>query len=59
LRLDLQGRWFFSRNPLIGQFPGAYARQVRAGSCAIHTGGSHRSFLTVPVSPFAPTDTGA
>jgi uncharacterized protein len=59
LRLDLQGRWFFSRNPLIGQFPGAYARKVSAGTCSIHTGGRHPSFLTVPISPVTPADAGA
>ena len=59
LRLDLQGRWFFSRNPLIGQFPGAYARKVSAGMCSIHTGGLHASFLMVPISPVTPADAGA
>ena len=59
LQLDLQGRWFFSRNPLIGQFPGAYARKVSAGMCSIHTGGLHASFLTVPISPVTPADAGA
>jgi putative CocE/NonD family hydrolase len=50
LRLDLQGRWFFSRNPLIGQFPPAYAPGTRRGTCTIHTGGDHRAFLTVPIA---------
>jgi predicted acyl esterase len=50
LRLDLQGRWFFSRNPLIGQFPPAYAPASRTGGCKIHTGGPHRAFLTIPTT---------
>jgi predicted acyl esterase len=48
LRLDLQGRWFRSRNPLTGQFPPAYAPTSRTGSCTIHTGGPHRAFVTIP-----------
>ncbi len=51
LRLDLQGRWFFSRNPLVGQFPPAYVTVGRGGSCTIHTGGDHRSSLLLPVAP--------
>ena len=50
LRLDLQGRWFFSRNPLIGQFPPAYAVTTRAGTCTVHTGGPHQAHLTVPIA---------
>lgn len=49
LRLDLQCRWFFSRNPLVGQFPPAYAPTARRGTCTVHTGGPHRAFLTVPI----------
>ena len=50
LRLDLQGRWFFSRNPLVGQFPPAYAPTARTGSCNVHTGGAHHAILTVPIA---------
>ena len=50
LRLDLQGRWFFSRNPLVGQFPPAYAPTARTGSCTVHTGGAHHAILTVPIA---------
>ena len=50
LRLDLRGRWFFSRNPLIGQFPPAYAPTARQGTCTVHTGGPHHAFLIVPVA---------
>ena len=50
LRLDLQGRWFFSRNPLIGQFPPAYAVPTRAGTCTVHAGVDYQTHLTVPVA---------
>ena len=42
LRLDVQGRWFFPRNPLTGQFPAGYQRAER-GLCVLHTGGEHDS----------------
>lgn len=50
LRLDLRGRWFFSRNPLVGQFPPAYAPTARRGTCTVHTGGPHQAFLTIPIA---------
>jgi predicted acyl esterase len=50
LHLDLRGRWFRSRNPLVGQFPPGYARTTRTGNCTIHTGGPHRAFLTIPTA---------
>jgi predicted acyl esterase len=50
MRLDLRGRWFFSRNPLVGQFPPAYAPTARKGICTVHTGGSQRAVLTVPIA---------
>lgn len=53
LRLDLQGRWFFSRNPLIGQFPPAYARTIRTGTCTVHTGGEYQTHLTMPIAALA------
>lgn len=48
LRLDVQGRWFFPRNPLTGQFPAAYEPSP-AGTCVLHTGGAHDAALHVPV----------
>lgn len=47
LRLEVQGRWFFPRNPLLGQFPAAYERSPH-GTCALHTGGAAHSALNVP-----------
>ena len=47
LRLDVQGRWFFRRHPLRGQFPVDYAPSG-AGTCALHTGGAHDAHLLVP-----------
>jgi hypothetical protein len=49
----LQGRWFFSRNPLIGQFPPADAPTTRTGSCTVHTGGSNTAVLTMPISVYS------
>lgn len=51
LRLELRGRWFFSRNPLIGQFPPSYAPLPRTGTCTVHTGTEHRSWLDIPTTP--------
>jgi predicted acyl esterase len=50
LRLVVQGRWFSTRNPLLGQFPAAYERGPR-GSCILHCGGEHRALLRIPVIP--------
>jgi uncharacterized protein len=50
LRLVVQGRWFWSRNPLFGQFPAAYERGPR-GSCVLHCGGEHGARLRIPVVP--------
>ena len=44
LRLDLQGRWFWTAFPLAGQFPARYERSAR-GTCTVHLGGSHGSAL--------------
>jgi predicted acyl esterase len=49
LRLEVQGHWFFPRNPLVGQFPAAYERSPR-GTCVLHTGGASRSALHAPVA---------
>ena len=51
LRLDLRGSWFFVANPLAGAGPSAYQKSP-PGTCVIHTGADHRSYLLVPqVSP--------
>jgi predicted acyl esterase len=47
LHLDLRGRWFLSRNPLLGQFPVGYESSA-PGTCTIHAGPEHRSSLTLP-----------
>ena len=56
LRLDVQGRWFFSRNPLVGQFPTAYEAS-RPGVAVLHCGGAYDARLLVPVIPAAPAET--
>jgi len=38
LCVDVQGRWFFPRNPFFGQFPTTYQRSPK-GVCVLHTGG--------------------
>ncbi len=50
MRLDVQGRWFSTRNPLFGQFPAAYVHGPR-GSCTLHCGGEHGARLRIPVVP--------
>jgi uncharacterized protein len=50
VRLDVQGRWFSTRNPLFGQFPAAYEDGPR-GTCVLHCGGDHNPRLTIPVIP--------
>jgi predicted acyl esterase len=47
LRLDLQGRWFWTIFPLHGQFPARYER-IAGGTFTVHLGGD-RSTLIVPV----------
>ena len=54
VRLLVQGRWFSSRNPLLGQFPAAYERGPQ-GSCLLHCGGEHGARLKVPVIPPRPS----
>jgi predicted acyl esterase len=44
LRLELRGRWHYSRNPFWGTFPFGYQRSPR-GTCVAHTGGSYDSGL--------------
>ncbi|HEY7136090.1 MAG TPA: CocE/NonD family hydrolase [Acidimicrobiia bacterium] len=48
LRLDVQGHWFFARNPLFGQFPAGYERSPQA-TCVLHCGGPYDATLSVPV----------
>ncbi|MEX2439613.1 MAG: CocE/NonD family hydrolase [Actinomycetota bacterium] len=50
LRLDVQGHWFWPRNPLLGQFPAAYEPSP-SGTVVLHTGGSHDASLLLPVVP--------
>lgn len=48
LQVEIRGRWPYSRNPLIGQFPAGYqhGRDVR---CTVHTGGDAASSLLLGV----------
>jgi uncharacterized protein len=48
LRLHVQGRWFFPRDPLRGQFPAAYEPSP-AGTAVLHCGGSFDARLLVPL----------
>ena len=48
LRLDVQGRWFFPQNPLVGQFPAGYQPSPR-GRCVLHCGGPHPAALQLPL----------
>ncbi|MDQ4001282.1 MAG: hypothetical protein M3283_09840, partial [Actinomycetota bacterium] len=50
VRLDVQGRWFSTRNPVFGQFPAAYEHGPR-GFCALHCGGEHGARLRIPLVP--------
>ena len=45
LRLDLQGRYFFPRHPLLGQFPAGYEASPQ-GTLTVH-----KSELIVPIIP--------
>jgi putative CocE/NonD family hydrolase len=48
LRLDVQGHWFFPRDPFRGQFPAAYEPSPPA-SAVLHMGGAYDAHLLVPV----------
>jgi predicted acyl esterase len=52
LRLDVQGRWFFPRNPLVGQFPAGYQPSARGGF-VLHTGADHPTCLALPIVALA------
>jgi uncharacterized protein len=47
LRLDVQGHWFWRRNPLLGMFPGAYSPSPE-GEVVLHLGGERDAHLLVP-----------
>ena len=48
LRVDVQARWFFPRNPFSGQFPAGYERSPQ-GTCVLHCGGPFDAHLLMPV----------
>ncbi|NED99150.1 CocE/NonD family hydrolase [Phytoactinopolyspora halotolerans] len=50
LQLQIQGRWFYARNPFTGQFP-SYFEKSRPGRCVVHVGADHPTVLEVPVQP--------
>lgn len=47
LRLDVQGRWFWRRNPFFGMFPFDYAASS-AGTVVLHVGADRPAHLLVP-----------
>ena len=50
LRLVVGGRWLWPTNPLIGQFPAAYANPPR-GRVTLHWGPRHDAHLLIPQIP--------
>ncbi len=50
LRLDVQGRWFYPKSKMRGQFPAAYQASP-AGVCTLHTGGGHAAYLLLATRP--------
>jgi uncharacterized protein len=54
LRLELRGRWHYSRNPFTGTFPFGYERSSK-GTCVIHAGGPYDSGLFFGHCPDATT----
>lgn len=50
LLLDVQGRWFFPTNPIVGQFPARYERS-RRGTCVLHFGAGYDAALHLPRRP--------
>jgi hypothetical protein len=48
VQLDIQGRYFFRRNPLVGQFPTGYEAST-AGTAVLHIGGRYDAHLSVPI----------
>ena len=47
LRLDIQGHWFFRRNPLL--YGPAYYEKSAKGTCVIYSGGDFDSHLLLPL----------
>ncbi|HUJ74430.1 MAG TPA: CocE/NonD family hydrolase, partial [bacterium] len=47
LRLDIQGHWFWKRNPLLGMFPAAY-QASRPAAVVLHMGGPADAYLLAP-----------
>jgi predicted acyl esterase len=52
LRLDIQGHWFYPRDPVRGQFPARYEPSP-PGICVLHCGGPFDAHLLVPLRPAA------
>ncbi|MGD0529920.1 MAG: CocE/NonD family hydrolase [Polyangiaceae bacterium] len=50
LRLDVQGRYFYRRHPLLGQFPAGYELGA-PGTAVLHCGDTCDAHLLVPVIP--------
>lgn len=48
LQLEIQGRWFYPRNPFTGQFPAFYEKSAR-GRCTLYLGPERESYLSIPV----------
>ncbi|MFN8156971.1 MAG: CocE/NonD family hydrolase [Candidatus Nanopelagicales bacterium] len=55
LRLDVQARWFYPRDPVRGQLPTGYQRS-EDGVCLIHCGPEHPSSLLLGTRPTSVTD---
>lgn len=54
LQLVIQGKWFYARNPLWGQFPAGYLKSPDA-RCIVHTGDMHEAHLLIGYRPIAKT----
>lgn len=53
LRLDIQGRYFYARHPLFGQFPADYEASEH-DTAVLHLGGARSAYLLVPIVPPRP-----
>lgn len=53
LRLDVQGHWFFRKDPLFGQFPAGYESSP-PGTALLHCGGIYDASLLIPTIPASP-----
>ncbi|KAF2485561.1 acyl esterase [Neohortaea acidophila] len=51
LRVEVQGRWPYARNPFTGPFPAGYESSPK-GICHLHTGAQYESHLLVGVRPY-------